>query len=299
MQTENMITISTSGRQFDRLMIKSNNDTELVTQILTKKAEKKLAKKLALIQYEQEVKSSLELLAEAGFPKVNKNVKLLMKFSGEVDPVLSVLLKRQEKKLERKLKKSSLKDSGKICKKEKFQARKLAHKLAKNEPKQFKKEKKEKRVAIPDEPMEVEWSNVQHLFLDGNNMLFVPSELRSLTLKRARRTAEKRLNQLAREFQQGKGVPQVTLLFDNTSLSEQDEHFLLKSSRPEFTTSDDELVSFAQVHQGPQFVFVTSDRGLRERLLAFGVTLMKPGRWFSAVEELLGSRYKDILSQSE
>lgn len=293
METE---TIKTSGRQFDRLMIKCNNNTELVTEILNKKAEKRLAKKLAFVQFEQQVQPSLQFLAEAGFPKVNTNIRLLMKFSGELDPVLSALTRRQEKKSQ----KNSLRECGKISKKEKCMSRKLAKQFAKKESKKFKYQNKGKKDSHSENesiPVAVEWSNVQRVFLDGNNMLFVPAELRTLTLKHARRTAELRLNQLAREFQQQKGIPHVTLLFDNTHLNEQDELFLLKSSRPEFATSDDELVSFAQIYQGPQFVFVTSDRELRERLSAFGVTLEKPGRWFAAVEEALGSRYKEILAQ--
>jgi len=287
----------TSGRQFDRLMCKCNNNTELVTQILTKKVEKKQAKKLAFIQYETQVKPSLEFLAAAGFTRVNTNLRLLLRFDGQVDPVLDILVKQQQRKVERQLRKTSLKEEGKFGRKEKIVAKRFA-KLAKKEYKQSKRcAKREKKCRIPDSPINVEWSNVQRLFLDGNNMLFVTAELRNLTLKRARRTAEHLLAQLAREFQQKTGIVQTTLLYDNTSIYEEAENFLLKSSRPEFSTSDDELVAFAQNHQGPQYVFVTSDRGLRERLSEFGVTLVKPGRWFAAVEEALGDRYREILAR--
>jgi len=293
-------TIVPNRRQFDRLMLKHNNNEPVVLEILRGREEKRQAKILLLTQSEQQFQPLLESLAAAGFTNVKVNVRLLVKFGG-VDPVVNVLLKRQEKRSARDLKRKSCKDERFGTKLARQESR-FARKEERRERKSLqgdKAEKREKRERKPEKEADptVDWTIVEHLFLDGNNMLFVPSELRSLVLKRKSRAAERKLAELARIFALKHGLPKLTLLFDNTPLHEEGETFRLKSSRPEFATSDDELVVMAEAHQGERCLFVTSDRELRERLSAFGVGLMKPGRWFDAVAQILGEEYLEILGR--
>lgn len=175
--------------------------------------------------------------------------------------------------------------------------------------KKGKKEKREKRVREKKSKAEegpFVWpENVTHVFLDGNNMLYVPSRLRSLMIHRNRKRAETILNAYAQKFASITGVPNTTLVFDHSSLSEYEEdtlinagedgekkkHFALKCAhRAGFAIADDALVQWItelkQKIPEASVLCVTSDRGLIERLQGNAQTV-KPGRWFKHTRELI------------
>jgi len=165
------------------------------------------------------------------------------------------------------------------------------------------------------------------IFLDGNNMLFVKSVLRNLTLAHKRAQAEKILASAALAFAQLVGTS-VEIIFDCTCLPSGDDSvatftgtlpsvgsrivlsggntFLLSSARPHFSTSDDKLISWARFNLcsggNPKFsgesipvgpnpngniLVVSSDRALAGELNSLGVTLLGPKRWFLLFEKLL------------
>jgi rRNA-processing protein FCF1 len=126
---------------------------------------------------------------------------------------------------------------------------------------------------------------VQQVFLDGNNMLFVPDYLRTKTLQSGRHSAENALSSLAREL----GVKlkiSTHVMYDSTTTIAASDKFIISSARPRYETSDDALVEIAK-HAGPipnalsSCLFVTSDRGLRLRLKQLGAQVIKPKQWFA------------------
>jgi len=72
--------------------------------------------------------------------------------------------------------------------------------------------------------------------------------------------------------------------------------FYVKSARPQFSTSDDALVDWAATVDKEKSLFVTSDRGLRERLSNLGCNeLMKTKNWFELVKKTIGEKEYDAI----
>jgi len=260
----------------------------------------------------------LEELHSLGFYNKNKNAKLLYCTKGDVEIVKNFLKAKDALQMKQKQVKAELKVSKKPRKVEKKD--KL---LVKEEKKELKRKAKEMRKAKkscgvdpsensnsvtehaiqspPQTPPFVaperfhslnsnSWpTGVAHLYLDGNNMLFVVAPIRSLVLKRKGKVAEAALEALARKFASALNLEHCTLIFDDTRrTSSQDKSFTVCSARPAYRTSDDALVQIAQQTEVPS-LYVTSDRELLQRLEATGnhVVLCKPKEWFLFVAKTL------------
>jgi len=200
---------------------------------------------------------------------------------------------RLRRKTERALKKEQkylLKTQFKEEKKQfKFQKRSEKKFEKKSEKKHEKKPKEDKSVSVNQEQLVLSWPSVDQVFLDGNNMLYVTGPIRSLVLGRSCGKAEEALTKIARAFGEVMGV-KCTLIFDDTATSIVEEGFVVCSARPGFTTSDDALVHF-QVNgtsSAGSSLYVTSDRGLDERLQAAGGLIYKPKQWFYLAAKVLG-----------
>jgi rRNA-processing protein FCF1 len=147
--------------------------------------------------------------------------------------------------------------------------------------------------------------NTRHLYLDGNNMLFVVPAIRNIVIRGGshRQTAETRLASLAQHFASAsspKGLEATTLVYDNTPLEYSQEMITVRSARPSFATSDDALVQWSAEHGNPkELLVVTSDKGLQERLFERGVPVMKPGKWFKVVEGILGTELFQTIVTSQ
>jgi hypothetical protein len=96
-------------------------------------------------------------------------------------------------------------------------------------------------------------TDITHLFLDGNNMLFVPASLRSLMISRSKHKAEQILHAYAIKFAKLANIPNVTLVFDHSSGADKQESVVnalggnvlvgvISANRAGFSTSDDALV---------------------------------------------------------
>jgi rRNA-processing protein FCF1 len=134
---------------------------------------------------------------------------------------------------------------------------------------------------------------VNALYLDGNNMLFLSAALRKHALGRGQRwKAEAMLTSLAESFAHAKsatGLQNTVMIYDSISKHrccvktlEGGTRFAVASARPEFATSDDALVAWAKAMppaQAKASLFVTSDRELKDRLIAAGVLVTKPKQW--------------------
>jgi len=151
-----------------------------------------------------------------------------------------------------------------------------------------------------------EWNaSTRHLYLDGNNMLFVVPAIRTIVIRGGshRKTAETLLAAVAQHFASAsasKGLEGTILVYDNTHLEYSQEMLSVRSARPVFATSDDALVQWSTEHDNPkELLVVTSDKGLQERLFEKGVPVMKPGRWFKMVEGILGTElFQTLVSGS-
>jgi len=139
--------------------------------------------------------------------------------------------------------------------------------------------------------------DASHLFLDGNNMLYVCAPIRSLVIRRQFREAEEALRAFANEVAAILGLAQCVLLFDVLHSDEvQTEKFVVSSARPSYPTSDDLLVKWAEDRYGNNNsnpirpVFVTSDVELKVRLTSSAqVYICKPKEWFLFGAKLLNS----------
>jgi len=140
--------------------------------------------------------------------------------------------------------------------------------------------------------------NVTHLFLDGNNMLFVPSKLRSLMISRSKHKAEQILEAFTIAFSELTSIPSVTLVFDHSSMTDKLKNLsgerivhVKSAHRAGFSTSDDALVDWVgkikQQDASAVVLCITSDRGLTERLAEWDSKVAKPGQWFAHARNVM------------
>jgi hypothetical protein len=165
------------------------------------------------------------------------------------------------------------------------------------------REKKKPRLEEAEDTIELGtvWPvEIQRLYVDGNNMMFMTQLLRQLTLNGTRHMTEIALCEIARLLQVKLGIPFVQVVFDKSThqleqsyaVSRCHESFMISSSRPTFATADDELVQIAsQVKQsdGTFSLFVTSDRELRQRLMQENGKIIGPKKFLQFVFESLNT----------
>jgi len=277
----------------------------------------------------QVIVSTVIEMEKAGF-KPKKVMKLLWKTNGDVAAV-KAFLEAQKKlddvimsnkankrdlddKKDRHWKKRERHGDEENWKAKKY-TRKFSEKMEKKDRKMHKyTEKKKKRDhkmrrSFDEEvpvglqlPTIASWpTEVQTLYLDGNNMLFVLSALRSLVLKkRNMRTAENLLAALARKFTQHMKLNKCNLVYDDTNLAISEEHFSVDSARPSYSTTDDAFVDCAIKSIDQAAIYVTSDRGLIKRLTESNTKsiILKPKAFFHYVARVLSGK-EDIESLDE
>jgi len=257
-------------------------------------------------------------LEKAGF-KPKKVLKLLSKTNGDVAAVkaffeakkklddLIMVTKTSKRERDHGKKDRSWKKEGRSENKQNWKTEK---KMMKHTRKYFEKtERKGRRMRSDEEAVPVglqlptinSWpTEVQTLYLDGNNMLFVMAALRSLVLKKKNlRSAEKLLAALAKKFTQQMKLNKCNLVYDDTNLAISEEHFSVSSARPAFSTTDDAFVDCAVKSTGPA-MYVTSDRGLIKRLTESNTQtiIVKPKVFFYYVARVLSGK-EDIESLDE
>lgn len=253
--------------------------------------------------------NQLQALNDMGFTKTKQNTKLLLRTGGNFEVVLNFLISKKELKEVFLKDRMAFKQQKKLAKLER-KAHSKDHKERKekgskrgNLDRGFKKEKlkpdrrSHKQTEAPHIPFPTS-ENLPLVYLDGNNMLFVCSFLRSLVLKRQIRLAEQLLVTLARNFALKLNMAKCVVIFDDTDKHEESDSFVVCSARPRVSTSDDALVEWAETSvqaRTPVGIFVTSDRELRFRLTNSGATLVKPKEWFkAALESLTGQPVDDL-----
>ncbi|CAF3410735.1 unnamed protein product [Rotaria sp. Silwood1] len=128
-------------------------------------------------------------------------------------------------------------------------------------------------------------NNIQQVYLDGNNMMFVIDSIRRLCLNRASKKAERAIAELAAAWNEQMHIPNVELVFDLTHQLEQIQSIKVSSAHPMYKTTDDMLIDIVQRSENQEknrhTIIVTSDRGLAIQLKREGCQLVKPYQWFS------------------
>ncbi len=109
-------------------------------------------------------------------------------------------------------------------------------------------------------------ANIQQVYLDGNNMMFVVDSLRRLCLNRAGKKTERAIAQIAAAWNEQMHIPNVELIFDSTRQLDQIGSIKVSSAQPIYKTTDDMLIEIARrtdnQEKNKHTIVVTSDRGL-------------------------------------
>ena len=270
------------------------------TQVFTQgSARMRLLQKIKDSGFETQNQQLLQL----GFTKYSQNLKYLKEFKGDLETVSSELLERKSLK-EKKKNEMEIENEGGQNK----ELRKFRNKERKPKGEKIKKERVNK-VSLKEY---AEWpTEIETIYLDGNNMLFVEDAIRKKVLGRRKRAGEKILAALALEFCKLNGRFNIVLIFDNTNLTYTDKveingkvlNFEVVSAIPKFPDSDDALVHWSSElgEKKNHCLFVTSDRGLQDRLDQNGIeNIMKPKKWFGFVKnQLCEEAYRAILTKEE
>jgi len=245
-------------------------------------------------------------LNDMGFFCCRRNLKVLQAQEGDLQKTIEVLKTEQVNKEER-LKHRELKKL----------KRGLKRKHDKDEPKQRKERCGEKRKKVRSVKTTAEGQPASefrafanqafieltanalpgkftHLFVDGNNMLYITNKLRNFTLHRKVNVSQKILASVSRQFAT-LHLFNTELVFDSMNSGagisadiqqlENGSSFRVTSAHPEFSTSDAKLVAWARAHPelAPNTLVVTSDRALAGELFTLGVSIVKPGVWLACL----------------
>ena len=108
--------------------------------------------------------------------------------------------------------------------------------------------------------------DIEQVYLDGNNMMFVVDSLRRLCLNRAGKKTERAIGEIASAWSERLHIPRVELIFDSTRQLDQVGSVIVSSAQPQYRTTDDMLVENARRpenrEKNKRTVIVTSDRAL-------------------------------------
>ncbi|CAF3050851.1 unnamed protein product [Rotaria socialis] len=127
--------------------------------------------------------------------------------------------------------------------------------------------------------------DIEQVYLDGNNMMFVVNSLRRLCLNRAGAKTERALAEIASAWNEQMHIPNIEIIFDATRQLDQIGSVKVSSAQPTHRTTDDMLVEIARKpenrEKNKRTVIITSDRALAVLLQREGCLLMKPYNWFA------------------
>jgi hypothetical protein len=108
--------------------------------------------------------------------------------------------------------------------------------------------------------------DIEQVYLDGNNMMFVITSLRRLCLNRAGRKTERAIGEIAAAWNEHMHIGNVQLIFDSTRQLDQIGSIVVNSAQPRYNTTDDRLVDIVRRPENQEknrhTIVVTSDRAL-------------------------------------
>jgi len=144
--------------------------------------------------------------------------------------------------------------------------------------------------------------NITHLFIDGNNILYMTKTLRDNTLKKKLYRAQEIIVAATEYFASRiTGLKDVFVIFDNISSTydktlENGTNLFIRSARPNFSTTDDMLVNWSEQNKdiSPNSLHVSSDRALSGRLNIASAKVMKPKAFFSLTLKLTNQENESV-----
>jgi hypothetical protein len=144
--------------------------------------------------------------------------------------------------------------------------------------------------------------NVTHLFIDGNNILYLTKTLRDNTLKKRLNRAQEIIVAATEYFASRiTGLTDAYVIFDNISstydkILENGTNLFIRSARPTFSTTDDMLVNWSEQNKdiSSNSLHISSDRALSGRLNIEGAKVMKPKAFFSLTLKLTNQENETI-----
>ncbi len=258
-------------------------------QISFNPSQQRILEEIKQLGFESENKQ----LIEFGFTKLTQNRKYLKEFQGNLDVILSILLEKADEK--RKSQPNDIEDEKSDNRGDKIPKEKI---------------KKERKNDIILKEFN-EWpADINTVYLDGNNMLYVEDAIRQKSIGRGKGKAEQMLSDLAKSFCEASTTPHLILVFDHTKTKSVQNiivngktlKFEVTSASPSFQNSDDALVEWSSKlgDQAGKSLFVTSDRELQRGLQANGIeNIMKPKKWFGFTKSFIGEeKYADLLKKT-
>jgi len=132
--------------------------------------------------------------------------------------------------------------------------------------------------------------NIQRLYIDGNNLLYLTKSLRDNTLRHKRSKSQEIIVGAVEAFAScTNGLIETIVIFDKTNTTyeknlENGTRLVISSARPQEESSDDALVHIIEKQNQDSrnnSLIVTSDRGLSERLKSLGSMVVKPKNFFN------------------
>jgi len=138
----------------------------------------------------------------------------------------------------------------------------------------------------PNEPWPAQY---QRIFIDGNNLMFMSSGLRKMTLQHRKRETEQTITGIAESFAEVIKITAI-VMFDGTPTNFTKNYangsvVIVTSAKPEFPTTDQALISWGKSNANcvGNTIVVTSDRALTGELISIGMSICKPSSWLKYV----------------
>ena len=248
-------------------------------------------------------------LLKMGYTKLSQNLKYLKLHQGDADKIISELSVKGRSKRSHEGSYTYLNDKQRL--EETIMKDVNVEPMTNIKRKHGRREAKVEILEVSINLIEyTTWpSNINRIYLDGNNMLYVEDHIRKLVLSRKTKEGEETLARIAAKFSESLDAKEIILIFDNTRFTYQYNvtaksgvaSFKVISAAPKYATSDDALVDFTEIFNAEELVtslFVTSDRGLQVRLSEAGINnIMKTKKWFTFAKEHIGQDVYDQLMQ--
>ena len=233
---------------------RQRNGTELTTTAEDRKASTSARQPYDLSTDDQ---GNLKLLRAAG---LHGNPKRMLATFHECNKSIELTIARTEEVREKRCRERGEQTCVRI-----------SHALFEIEGELFVFQKRTQLAAVHDAYMPLDeehvWpEDIEQVYLDGNNMMFVVDSLRRLCLNRAGKKTERAIGQIAAAWNERLHIPQVDLIFDSTRQVDPIGSVIVSSAGPRYPTTDDMLVEIARRRENQEknkrTVIVTSDRAL-------------------------------------
>jgi len=269
-------------RDISKVLLKEDSDTSSSSSDSEDREEKKRAKR-AKKEFKKQEKQERKELKHRG----KKDRKDDQSLANAMDSLCTV---KEEyiQNVNVEIKSENRKEKKSPKEKEEREKLRWAKKQEREERKVKKEEDRETQSFVTTLP-----DGIEDVYIDGNNLAYVLSPIRSMVLTKGMSRAESAMQVIAQEWHKLIPEKKVTLIFDDTNKNLTEGSFRVCTARPLFKTSDDALVHWASQlapEKAVKTLVFTSDRELTNRLQSLGVQVLKSKCFFKIVALKLGQQ---------